>query len=123
MKDIETRADIEHLLDTFYKKVIVDDLIGHFFTKIVVLDWDEHMPTMYNFWETTLFGRPKYKGNPMLKHLSLHKKSPLEPIHFERWLSLWKQTLNDLFKGEIADKALQRAQQIGGVMQFKVEKY
>ena len=121
MKDIQTRKDIEKLLDEFYKKVVVDDLIGPFFTDVVQLDWEKHMPVMYDFWETTLLGNMKYKGNPMTKHFELNRKKTLLPEHFERWLSLWKESVNNNFKGNKSEEAIQRAVQIGGLMKFKIQ--
>lgn len=76
---------------------------------------------MYNFWETTLLGEPSYRGNPMVKHLQLNQQQPLEPAHFDRWLALWKQTINTHFAGPKAEEAITRAQQIAHLMQFKIE--
>jgi hemoglobin len=123
MKDIETRDDIEKLLDEFYKKVVDDDLIGVFFTKVVQLDWEKHMPVMYDFWETTLLGNMKYKGNPMTKHIELSRKKAVHPEHFDRWLMLWKDTVNEHFSGLKAEDAIQRAVQIGGLMLFKIQNH
>ncbi|MGI9543970.1 MAG: group III truncated hemoglobin [Cyclobacteriaceae bacterium] len=121
MKDIQTRDDIELLVDAFYKRMIVDDVIGFFFTEVMELDWDKHIPIMYDFWETILLGNIKYKGNPMLKHIALNKKEPLKPEHFDRWLKLWEAILAENFNGKNADEALNRAKQIGALMKFKVE--
>ena len=121
VKEISTRADIESLVDKFYKKVIIDDSIGFFFNEVVKLVWDRHIPTMYNFWETTLLGNVKYKGNPMLVHMELDKKSRLRPEHFDRWLALWEQTILENFHGTIAEDAKRKAKQIGGLMKFKVD--
>lgn len=119
--DISSRADIELLVDTFYKKLLADELIGFFFTKVVVLDWDLHMPTMYNFWEGILLDVHNYQGNPMLKHMALDKKAKMEPIHFQRWLSHWEVSVYQLFEGSVANEAIKRAKQIGDLMQYKVE--
>ena len=37
-RDIETRADIERFIKSFYEKVIVDETIGIVFTKIFPLN-------------------------------------------------------------------------------------
>ena len=37
-RDIENRADLERLLEVFYKKVFKDDLISHFFIEVVPLN-------------------------------------------------------------------------------------
>lgn len=121
MKDIATRSDIEFLVNEFYKKVIIDDQIGFFFNKVVQLDWEIHIPIMYDFWESTLFGIPKYKGNPMLVHIELNKKENLTPEHFERWLKLWKTTIQNHFAGDKADEAVRKASQIGQLMQIKIK--
>lgn len=120
MKDLNTRQDIKHLVDSFYKKARKDDLIGIYFTEVVQLDWDVHMPVMYDFWETTLLGSGPYRGNPMLKHIDLHRKRPLEGAHFDRWLNLWVETVRRLFEGENAENAVKRATQIAQLMKFKI---
>ena len=121
MKKIENRTDIELLIDKFYEKVVVDDSIGFFFNDVIKLDWNKHIPVMYDFWESTLFRLAKYKGNPMLKHIELNKKAKLNPEHFKRWLELWEQTINENFHGTIAEEAILKANQIGGLMKFKIE--
>ena len=123
MKDIENREDIEFLVDEFYKRVVKDDIIGFFFTEIIALDFKKHIPVMYDFWETTLLGKIRYKGNPMAKHIQLSSKEPLTPKHFERWLLLWKETLLKNFSGEKANEALTRATQIAALMQFKIQQH
>ena len=120
MKDIETRADIEHLINTFYKKVIVDEVIGHFFTEVVTLDWEVHIPVMYDFWESMLFDKTSYTGNPMQKHIALDRKTKLQATHFDRWLVLWEGTVNEFFKGEHAKMAIAKAGQLVELMRFKI---
>lgn len=121
MKDIENREDIELLIDAFYQQVVKDDLIGFFFTKVVKLDFERHIPIMYDFWETTLLGNWKYKGNPMVKHIQLNEKEPLSSEHFERWLQLWEDTLSRYFSGPKSEEAVKKAKQIGELMQFKIQ--
>lgn len=121
MTDIRNRSDIEQLVKTFYSKATTDEHIGHFFTKVVPLDLEEHLPTMYDFWDSTLLGSATYKGNPMLKHIALHKKSPMESHHFDVWLNLWSQTVNELFDGPKAAEAINRAKQIAQLMQYKIK--
>ena len=121
MKDIENSQDIKLLVDEFYKEVVNDDLIGHFFTKVIPLDLEIHLPVMYDFWETTLLGNMKYKGNPMVKHIELSRKESLNPEHFERWLSLWVNAVTENFEGPKAEEAMQRAKLIADLMKFKVQ--
>lgn len=120
-KDIQNRQDIEQLVDQFYKRLLVDDLIGFFFTEIIALNVEEHLPVICDFWENILFGKSNYKGNPMLKHIALNSKSPLTSAHFERWLSIWELTITENYQGTKAKEAIERAKQIGGLMQFKIK--
>ena len=71
-KDITTRADIEQLVAAFYVKMRTDAVLGPIF-EAAITNWEEHLPTMYDFWETLLFAKRNYKGNPLLKHAVLHK--------------------------------------------------
>ena len=38
-KDIETRDDIELLVNSFYEKVKADPVIGHIFTDVFKVNW------------------------------------------------------------------------------------
>lgn len=120
-KEITSRADIELLVDEFYKKVVKDEIIGSFFTEVVELDWDQHIPIMYRFWETMLLDNMIYKGNPMLVHIDLHKKSPLTKAHFDRWKALFFATLDEHFTGERVDEAKRRAENMASLMLYKIE--
>ena len=119
MSDIQNRQDIEVLIRAFYKKVLADDLIAHFFIDAVQVDWKKHFPTMIDFWEGVIFEKPTYKGNAMLKHVDLHKLSPLKKEHFDRWLELFSETIDEQFSGQKAEMAKQRALSIATVIQLK----
>ncbi len=120
--DIVSQEDIKLLVDTFYKKVLEDDLIGHIFTKVVALSWDKHMPIMYSFWGSMLLGTQTYQSNPMVKHMNLDKIFRLDKEHFDRWLQIWEQNINEHFTGETASQAIIRAKNIASVMEYKVRK-
>jgi len=122
VKDLKDRNDIELLVKEFYKKVIDDKVIGYVFTKVVQLDFEKHIPIICDFWETTLFGQMKYKGNPMLKHIELNKKEPLKAEHFERWMHHWETTVNSEFSGTKAKEAIQRAKLIAALMKHKIQR-
>lgn len=121
MKALETRQDIELLVNEFYKKVIEDEKIGFFFNDIAQVNWDKHLPTMYSFWESILFGEMTYKGNPMAVHFPINEIQAMKAEHFERWLLLWKTTINENFEGENAQSAITKSQNIANLMAFKME--
>ncbi|WP_407406134.1 group III truncated hemoglobin [Chryseobacterium sp.] len=121
MKNLETRKDIELLVNTFYTKIIKDDLIGFFFKDVVNVDWDKHLPMMYSFWESILFGQMSYKGNPMQKHFPINQMQAMEKIHFERWLLLWRTTIEENFIGFNATMAITKSENIANLMAYKME--
>lgn len=118
--DITNRVDIELLINSFYKKVKKDPVIAFFFTDIVPVNWDAHLPIMYGFWENIIFYSGTYEGNPMAKHKAIHQKCPMKMEHFQRWTSLFTETVEELFEGEKAELAKQRAMSIATVMQIKM---
>jgi hemoglobin len=118
--DLGSRADVERLVDAFYERVRADDLIGLIFNDIVRVDWAAHLPKMYAFWTSVLFGEAGFKGNPLAVHVALARRTPLTPRAFERWISLFHATVDQLFTGPVADEAKQRAMRIAGVMQYHI---
>lgn len=121
MQDIATRSDIDQLVSDFYRQAINDPLIGRIFTNVAHLDLSVHLPVICDFWESILLGNMIYRGNPMLKHLDLARKTPLEAEHFARWLSLWEATVQANYTGEKAALAVQRARDIGRLMLHKIK--
>jgi hemoglobin len=118
--DIRDRADIKLLVDTFYTKVRADDTIGYLFEEVARVDWEKHLPRMYDFWENIVFQTGGFKGNPMVAHMMLHQKSPLTAAHFKQWLKLFLATVDELFEGDNAELIKQRARSIATMMQIKV---
>ncbi|RKS96462.1 group III truncated hemoglobin [Chryseobacterium defluvii] len=121
MKKLESREDIELLVNSFYQKVIKDETIGFFFNDIAKVNWDKHLPKMYSFWESILFGQMTYKGNPMAVHFPINEMEAMEMKHFEKWIELWKKTIEENFVGENADTAIYKAENIARLMAYKME--
>lgn len=119
-KELSGRADIELLVQSFYAKVKKDDTIGFIFNDIAKVNWEKHLPVMFDFWENVLFYTGSYEGNPMLIHQHIHRVVPLTREHFLRWYQLFSQTVDELFEGENAMLAKQRAFSISTVMQIKI---
>lgn len=118
--NISSRTDIQFLIDSFYTKVRQDATIGHIFNDIAKVDWLAHLPRMYDFWEAVLFQTGDYSGNPMFVHKQLNQKVPLLKEHFVQWQNLFLQTVDELFEGDKAELAKQRAQSIATMMQIKI---
>ncbi len=120
MKDIENEQDVKLFLDAFYEKVKVDDTIAYIFNDVANLDWELHMPKIYAFWESILLGKPGFSGDVMGAHIQLHQKEKLTAAHFDRWIKLFEETLNQMYKGRIALEAINRANTIRRTIEFNV---
>jgi hemoglobin len=119
--DIQSRIDIELLMAAFYEKVKKDYTIGYIFNDIAKVNWDHHLPIICDFWETLLLDATSYSKNAMAVHYTLNRKVPLEEKHFQRWLQLFFETIDDLFTGDIATMAKTKAKSIASLMQFKMK--
>jgi hemoglobin len=108
------------LVNRFYDKAKADAVIGFIFNDIVKVHWEHHLPIMYDFWENTLFYTGGYTGNPMQIHQRLNQVVPLTAEHFKEWLHLFTTTVDELFEGEKAELAKQRAMSISTIMQLKI---
>lgn len=115
-KEIQSKDEIKELVDSFYDKVNRDPLLSPVFNDFAGVNWEKHLPVMYSFWGSILLGDFTYKGNPFLKHIPL----PIDKTHFDRWLSLFMETIDERFTGEKAEEAKQRAQSIAGIFQYKL---
>ena len=80
------------------------------------INWVTHLPIMYSFWSKLLLGEGDYRGNPFQKHIPL----PIESHHFDRWVELFKQNIDEQFIGEIAEEAKLRAENIAYVFDNKL---
>lgn len=109
-QDIKNREDVFLLVSTFYTKVRANEKIGFFFNETIE-DWPAHLEKLTDFWETNLFMVSKFRGNPMRAHKEVdsHFENSIEQKHFGEWLTLWYQTLDELFEGERTIIAKNRA--------------
>ena len=118
-KDITSREDIILMVHTFYDHVQQDKELDHMFNTVAKLDWDKHMPKMYDFWEAVILKNPVFDGNPMVVHKILHSKFPFTKSMFTTWLALFNKTVDELFVGDNAREAKTRALSIATMIQMK----
>jgi hemoglobin len=118
-KEIISTDDIKNLVDAFYEKVRKDELIGPIFNERIQDRWPYHLEKMYSFWQTVLLGEHTYSGSPFPPHANL----PVSHKHFERWMGLFNNTLDELFTGEKAKEAKWRAGKIAEMFESKIEYY
>lgn len=107
----ETR--IAHLVDCFYDKVSADPLLGAVFNAVVE-DWIEHKRLLTTFWCSVALRAGTYRGNPM----AMHRPHPIQREHFERWLSLWAETAQEVLDADSAAVMIEYAGRIGQGLQL-----
>ena len=117
--DILTIDDIKNLVDSFYGKVRKDELIGPIFDERIQDRWPTHLAKMYTFWQTVLLGEHTYYGSPFPPHAQL----PIDEEHFNKWLELFYETLDEHFTGKIAEEAKWRANKMAQMFQYKLQHY
>lgn len=119
--DIKTRQDVKRLVVTFYQKVRKHDVLGSIFN-LIIPDWEAHFELLTDFWETQLFLKRKYHGNPVETHQEVDDKvnNSVTSEHFGIWLNLWFETIDELFEGETAWIAKNRAQKMSTMLFLKI---
>ena len=94
--------------------------IGFIFNEIAKVNWEKHLPVMYDFWENIIFLTNNYSGNPMMVHIHLNQLTSLAKVHFDRWLKLFNGTVDELFEGKKAILAKEKALSIANIMEIKI---
>ena len=112
LADVADRDDVERLVRAFYGRALTDPIIGFLFVDVAHLDLEAHVPAITSFWETILLGAQSYGGGAFAPHARLHAKAPLRAGHFERWLVLWRATVDELFAGPRAEEAKAHAERV-----------
>jgi hemoglobin len=117
--DIKTLSDIKVLVDTFYGNIRENELLGPIFNNILIDRWPEHLEKMYRFWQTVLLEEHTYTGSPFVPHAKL----PIDQIHFDTWLTIWNNTINNLFEGPKAEEAKWRGDKMAEMFLYKIMYY
>jgi len=104
-----TDADLQLLVDRFYSKVRKDALLGPVFNR-AVQEWPEHLQKLGAFWSSVMLTTGRYKGNPMAAHM--RHAAAIEPVMFERWLDLWRETSLHTLGEEDAAAVIAKAERI-----------
>jgi hemoglobin len=114
-QDIQSGEGVQRMVDSFYSNARQDPLLGPIFDRLIS-DWQEHLPTMYQFWERLLFGFSDYNGNPFQKHLNLS----LDKEHFAIWVRIFTRTIDENFSGLKAEETKRLARNIAGSFQLRM---
>jgi len=120
MRDIQTREDLHLLMSEFYVKLLADSKISFIFIEVAKIDLTTHLMDLVDFWEQILFDTGSYRKNVLQIHIDLNQKIKLSNEHFAIWLSYLNTTIDENFKGQIAENMKTRAVSIATVMKIKM---
>jgi Truncated hemoglobins len=84
---------LKSLVDAFYARVRTDSELGPIFND-AIHDWPEHLDKLAAFWSSVMLTTGRYKGQPVPAHMK--HRSRITPALFQRWLTLWTNTTNEL---------------------------
>ena len=110
--DLGTRSQVHDLVVRFYREVIFDDLLGPVFDDVAEVDWAVHIPKLIDFWCRVLLGEPGYDGHVLHAHAAVHVIEEFRPEFFDRWLRLFTETVDDGWRGPLAEQAKAHAAHI-----------
>ena len=102
-----TEISLGRQVREFYGRALADRVLGPVFDSAID-DFEPHLSTITDFWCAVMLGARRYQGNA----LAQHRKHPLEPAMFDRWLELWRQTADELFAPEPAQALKDRTERI-----------
>ncbi len=122
MKDIENREDLVLVIENFYKKALKDAQIGHFFTQVIPLDLEVHLPVIVDFWEYNLFHKGNYNNNLLAIHQHINNQYRMTYNHIDTWVKLLHETVDHFFKGSQSERLKTNALSIATVMKLKIAK-
>ena len=121
LKDIEERSDILELVSAFYAKVRKDEMLGPIFNQ-AVKDWHEHTENITDFWESQLLFTKKFRGNPPAAHIKVDRQEggTISNEHFGHWMTIWFDTIDKMYQGEIAERAKHNARKMSTFLFHKI---
>lgn len=109
-------TEVKTLVEAFYKKVESDKDLSTIFNTVIKTPelWEHHYQKLTDFWMMNLFGETNYSGQPMGIHLwvDMQMGYTVSENHFERWILLWKETIDNLYEGVVANKAKLQADRL-----------
>lgn len=111
-----TRDQIKSLITNFYSKVSKDDLLDKVFNDVAQVSWEHHIPLLCTFWNSIMLGTHEYHGNALEKHLEISKKTLITNAHFDRWLTLFRETAEIELSTEDAKEIIERASMIASAL-------
>lgn len=111
--DEETLRSLVH---RFYDRVRADEVLGPIF-EARITDWGPHLERTVAFWSSVALMTGHYHGKPVPAHATL----PVDWAHFERWLSLFRETARETCPPRGAAHVVEAAERIARSLHMAVQ--
>lgn len=121
--DVELTACIDAFIDAFYERVLADPLLAPMFLDVAQVRLLDHLPRIKAYWRKMLLGHDDYRRHMMLKHRELNARHTLSDDHYQRWLTLFEETLEKHPLGRVNERALQLARRVAGNMRQNLRRF
>ena len=116
-----TPAQIDDVVAQFYARIRADAELGPVFFASITEDadrWAAHEEKIARFWRNAILFEREYHGSPQ----QIHSMRPMiKPAHFEIWLGLFDEVLNDVLPADLAKSWSAIAHRIGAGLRMGVE--
>ena len=122
-QDVDSPEAIDELVECFYARVLEDEVLAPVFIDVAEIDLDRHLPRIKAFWRKMLLGHPDYSDNMVARHVAVHARERFRPEHFERWLSLFRASVDEHFEGPGADRARLLAERIAANLEKRLDEF
>lgn len=111
-----TEQMISAVIDDFYGRVQKDPLLGPIFDAAIGDRWEPHLQKIRDFWLTATRLGGRYEGRGFMPaHLKL---SGIGGEHMDRWLLLFRQTVDERCSPEAAEALFDIAVRMGESILF-----
>lgn len=107
---------LRELVHAFYGRIRNDPVLGPIFAARID-DWPPHLDRMTSFWSSVALMTGRYHGAPVPKHVGL----PIDWNHFERWLTLFRETATEICTPAGAAHVIERAERIARSLSVAIE--
>lgn len=102
-------------LRRFYGRALDDKVLAKPFAELRATGLETHVPTICDFWETVLFRAAHIEAVPCRR---IGRSTGVPPVgsSLPRWLTLWHNTVGEMYRGPAADPAKVQAGRIAWAM-------
>lgn len=121
--DPDVREQIDTFVDAFYERVLLDPLLAPLFIELARIELSEHLPRIKAYWRKMLLGDSDYQRHMMRKHREVDARQVFADEHYQRWLSLFEETLSRHPLGAQTGRASELARRVAGNMRQNLRRF